>query len=61
MKVTQVRERHKLQFRAELFNAFNHAQFAGPGTQVASPGTFGVISATTTNPRIIQLALKYSF
>jgi hypothetical protein len=49
-----------LQFRAGLYNALNHAQFANPDTNFTSP-TFGVISSTAVNPRVIQLALKLSF
>ena len=48
------------QFRAEVFNVFNHAQFAAPGTAVGSP-TFGVITSTVKSSRQIQLALKYVF
>jgi hypothetical protein len=50
----------KFQFRAEVFNIFNHAQFAAPGTAVGSP-TFGVITSTVKSSRQIQLALKYVF
>jgi carboxypeptidase family protein len=50
----------RLQFRAEIFNVFNHAQFAPPGTVVGSP-TFGVIQSTVKSPRQIQFALKYVF
>jgi len=49
-----------LQFRAEFFNAFNHPQFADPDNNFSSP-TFGVISSTSVNPRVGQLALKFSF
>jgi hypothetical protein len=49
-----------LEFRTEFFNAFNHTQFGNPGTS-ASTGTFGVISSTSVNPRIIQFALKLNF
>jgi hypothetical protein len=54
------REPSSLQFRAEFFNALNHPQFANPDTNFSSP-TFGVISNTAVNPRVIQLALRFSF
>ncbi len=48
------------EFRAELFNAFNTPQFSDPNTQVDSP-LFGVITTTAVAPRIMQLAVKFSF
>jgi hypothetical protein len=53
-------EKSSLQFRAELFNALNHPQFANPDTTFGSP-TFGVISSTAVNARVGQLALKLAF
>jgi hypothetical protein len=53
-------EKTALQFRAELFNAFNHPQFANPDSNFSSP-TFGVISSTSVSARVTQLALKLSF
>ncbi len=53
-------ENSSLQFRAEFFNALNHPQFANPDISFTSP-TFGVISSTAVNPRVIQLALKFAF
>jgi hypothetical protein len=53
-------EKSSLQFRAEFFNALNHAQFANPDTSFTSP-TFGVISSTAVNPRVGQLALRLAF
>ena len=53
-------EGSSLQFRTELYNALNHPQFANPDTNFTSP-TFGVISSTTVNPRVIQLALRLAF
>lgn len=53
-------ENSALQFRAELYNALNHPQFANPDSNFTSP-TFGVISSTAVNPRVGQLALKISF
>jgi outer membrane receptor protein involved in Fe transport len=52
-------ERLKLELRAEFFNIFNHAEFLNPDTNLDS-GTFGQI-LTTSDPRIIQLALRLSF
>jgi Carboxypeptidase regulatory-like domain/TonB dependent receptor len=54
------REGSALLFRVEFFNALNHPQFANPDTQFGS-STFGVISTTAVNPRIGQLAIKFSF
>ncbi|MFZ0711385.1 MAG: TonB-dependent receptor [Terrimicrobiaceae bacterium] len=54
------KEGSSLQFRAEFFNVFNHPQFADPDNNFSSP-TFGVISSTSVNPRVGQLALKLSF
>lgn len=53
-------ERSRVELRAEFFNVFNHPQFADPDNTLNS-ATFGVISTTTVNPRVGQLALKFSF
>ena len=53
-------EQSSLQFRAEFYNALNHPQFANPDTNFTSP-TFGVISSTSVNARVGQLALKFEF
>ena len=54
------REKSSVAFRAEMYNAFNHPQFSNPDANFASP-TFGVISSTAVNPRVGQLALRFSF
>jgi hypothetical protein len=52
-------ESQRLYFRAEAFNLFNRANFGRPDNTLTDP-TFGqVLSAA--DPRILQLALKYSF
>jgi hypothetical protein len=55
----------RLDFRGEFFNAWNHAQFFLPGgssgMQDINASSFGVVSATVNNPRVIQFALKLNF
>ena len=55
------REGTDLDFRAEFFNLFNHAQFGLPGSDVDSATNFGVITSTVNNPRLIQFAVKLRF
>jgi hypothetical protein len=55
-----------LNFRAEFFNLFNHAQFALPVSAIGyadiNSGTqFGPITSTVNNPRLVQFALKLTF
>ncbi len=55
-------EGRSFEFRAEAFNAFNHAQFFGPATVEGnvSSGTFGdAVSAMP--PRLMQVALRFKF
>jgi hypothetical protein len=65
VKTTRITERQAVIFRAEFFNAFNHAQFSNPVTstpgEVSLGPTFGEITSTSVNPRILQFALKYMF
>ena len=55
------REGMNLQFRAEFFNLFNHAQFGTPNADINAGSQFGVINSTVNNPRVIQFALKLTF
>jgi hypothetical protein len=50
-----------IEFRAEFFNALNHAQFANPDTAYSDGSAFGQITATSVAARIGQLALKLHF
>jgi hypothetical protein len=61
IKTTALTERVKLMFRWEVFNILNRPNFANPANDVSTPSTFGVISALTVNPRIMQYALKLEF
>jgi len=60
-------ERFRLQFRAESYNLFNHAQFSQPGNLTSDPGTFGQSTSQvkqpdlTTGARQIQFGMKLSF
>jgi len=56
-----ITEASSLQFRAEFFNLTNTPKFGLPVDDHAAGPAFGVISSTVSNPRIIQLALKYNF
>jgi hypothetical protein len=62
-----VTEAVHLELRADAFNAFNHANFALPGSSatadITSPSTFGVISSTTgeQNFRVLQVAFRVDF
>jgi len=49
-----------VEFRAEIFNAFNTVNFGLPSNTVLGSG-FGVISRTAGNSRQIQLSLKLIF
>lgn len=49
-----------LNFRAEFFNLWNHAQFGLPVNDVSAEG-FGSVNSTVNNPRLVQFALKLAF
>jgi hypothetical protein len=61
IKTTPLTDRVNLIFRWEIFNLLNRPNFANPSNDVSTPSTFGVISALTVNPRIMQYALKVEF
>ncbi|HEY7617573.1 MAG TPA: hypothetical protein VH744_12270, partial [Terriglobales bacterium] len=58
-KVTAITERVKSEFRAEFFNAANHANFSFPNRNHGD-GNFGRVT-DTADPRIIQFGLKLLF
>lgn len=60
MKDTALKEARRLQFRAEVFNLFNHTNFADAPGRTAFTPAFGRYTAAE-NPRQIQFALKLLF
>lgn len=68
LKNTTIRERLHLQFRAEIFNLLNRANFNTPNLIAFTPptatnptgvsGTAGAITSTSTTARQVQFALK---
>lgn len=70
-RIFPVTERMNFRFRTEFFNLTNTPQFANPNTSLGygdptlpnptASSSFGQITATATNPRIIQFAAKFQF
>lgn len=59
-KVIPVREKYRFEFRGELFNAFNHAQFFSPDGNTTDGSDFGRVKRAR-DPRLVQFALKFYF
>lgn len=57
MKNTAITERWNLQFRADFFNIFNHANFLPPNADITS-SAFGRISSTFGFPRQVQFGAR---
>lgn len=62
LKDTKIREQMSLEFRAEIFNLLNRANFNMPNEVVFTPSgvspTAGVITSTSTTARQVQFGLK---
>ena len=73
----RVTESKQIAFRVEFFNVFNHVNLANPisdlnavissggkldpNGRIATPGSFGRIISTSSNPRLVQLVAKFRF
>lgn len=58
-KTTQIFENLSAQLRLEAFNVFNHTEFRSPSTNIYS-SHFGAVTSAYA-PRIVQIALKFTF
>ena len=60
-------DRLNLEFRTEFFNIFNRTQFGPPNGTCCNVGnftngtSFGIVSNTVGNPRLIQFGFKFAF
>ena len=70
-------ERLGVEFRTDFFNLFNHVNYANPISDlnavaasggslsptgaIVQPGSFGKITSASSNPRLVQFALKLRF
>ncbi len=59
-KSFHLRGERRINFRIEVYNIFNHPNFAVPDTNISNT-TFGQISSMAGQPRQFQLALRYEF
>ena len=60
MKNIPINEHSHFEFRAELFNVFNHTQFYNPDGDITDGSQFGQVTEVKP-PRLAQFALKYYF
>ena len=59
-RTLSVNERTHFEFRAELFNVFNHTQFYNPDGNITDGSQFGQVTQVK-DPRLAQFALKLYF
>ncbi|MFN7999109.1 MAG: TonB-dependent receptor [Bryobacteraceae bacterium] len=57
----RIKERARIQFRAEAFNAFNMVTFGNPNGNLSDAVNFGKIFGTRSTERQLQFALKFLF
>jgi Carboxypeptidase regulatory-like domain len=59
-KAFQLSERLRMEFRTEIYNVFNHAQFYNVDGNISDGPTFG-LAQKVREPRLFQFALKFVF
>jgi hypothetical protein len=60
LKTFTISETKRVDFRAELFNTFNHTQFFNPDGNFSDGPQFGQVTQAR-DPRLMQFALKFFF
>jgi hypothetical protein len=60
-KNTAITERIGLEFRWDIFNIFNNANFAQPGNDLQDSADLGKINNTVGGPRVMQFGAKLKF
>jgi len=60
LKSIRFNESKRAEFRAELFNVFNHTQFFNPDGNSTDGSQFGQVTQAK-DPRLVQFALKFFF
>jgi hypothetical protein len=60
LKTFKISETQRVDFRAELFNNFNHTQFFNPDGNSSDGTQFGQVTQAR-DPRLVQFALKFFF
>jgi hypothetical protein len=60
-KETPIHGAVSVEFRAQAFNVTNTPTFANPASDVGTSSSFGVITTTVGNPRILQFVLKLKY
>lgn len=56
-----MKERLKMQIRADFFNVLNHPTFGVGGVTLSAPNNFGITRNAQNQPRTLQLAAKVIF
>jgi len=60
IKSIPINERSRFEFRADIFNVFNHTQFFNPDGNSTDGSQFGQVTEVK-DPRLMQFALKFYF
>ncbi|MGA2094800.1 MAG: carboxypeptidase regulatory-like domain-containing protein [Candidatus Acidiferrum sp.] len=60
IKETQLNERWQMEFRGDVFNIWNHAQFYSVDGDISDGSTFGQVQHVH-DPRLVQFSLKFRF